>query len=344
MGCDCCKRRKFLKKFFHGDDAKNELDGAYEMLESPENKSTDYYSNATLLKIGKGKHHNVVIKNGRKEEEIKEEIEVKDLMPYEEALKDYFDERIDDTEIFDKKWYSNIEKGKIIYSKRTILALIKAAFEDKNNEFKELYNKPPLSISIKSNGSFISKDFQVVRSIYTIDKSIFPPNTSLRMIFKYLNYVKNRSSWDTQIKSYTIIEGSEEGKEVKCIVHNWLKSPMFLVSERDLVEKRYEFFLEGKFYAYDSSVNDDYYPPEENVTRIYDIIFIEELSEENNNIVLKAITQMDTKINLPQAMVNATLSSKLLDFYKNLAEAMNKDFQDGNLVFEDNYGKILSNK
>ena len=43
-----------------------------------------------------------------------------------------------------------------------------------------------------------------------------------------------------EIKTYKVIEGNEEGKEIKCIVQNWLKSPMFLVSERDLVEKRYE--------------------------------------------------------------------------------------------------------
>jgi hypothetical protein len=344
MGCDCCKKRKLFQKLFLSEDEKNELDGAYEMLETPENKSTDYDSNPTILKVGKDKGKKVVIKNDKNKDEIKEEIEVKEMMLYESVLKDYLDENIDGTEIFDKKWYSDIEREKIVYSKRAILALVKATFEDKNKEFKELYNKPPLLISVNSNGSFISKEFQVVRTIYTVDKSIFPPNTTLKMIFKYLNYIKERSSWDPQIKSYSLLEGSEEGKEVKCIVRNWLKSPMFLVSERDIVEKRYEFFHDGKFYAFDSSVNDNLYPPEEDVTRIYDIIFIEELSEENNNIILKGITQMDTKVTLPQSMVNATLSIKLLDFYKNLVEAMNKDFQNGNLIFEDNNGNIITSK
>lgn len=38
-------------------------------------------------------------------------------MPYEIILKDYLDEKIDGTELFDKKWYNNFEKDKIIYSK-----------------------------------------------------------------------------------------------------------------------------------------------------------------------------------------------------------------------------------
>ena len=274
------------------------------------------------------------------EEELKyevEEINDKKLMPYESILKDYLDEGIDGTEIFDKKWYSNLEKDKIIYSKRSIIALINASFDDKNQEYKELYNKAPLIIAVNSNGSFLSNDYQVVRSVYTIKKDIYPPNTSIRMIAKYLNL----KSWDTKLKLYKIIEGSEEGKEVKCILQNWLKSPMFLVSERDIIDKRFDFFFEGKFYSCESSVNDDYYPLENNVTRIYDFISIEELYEENDNFILKAISQINSKINLPQSMINATLSAKLLDFYEGLVSAMNNDYKEGKLIFEDNNGNIV---
>ena len=118
---------------------------------------------------------------------------------------------------------------------------------------------------------------------------------------------------------------------------------MFLVSERDIVEKRFEFYHEGKFYSCESSVNDDYYPLGEKVTRINDIIFIEELYEENDNIILKALTQMNTKLNLPQVFINASLSNKLLDFYKGLENAINKDYNEGNLIYEDNNEKEILN-
>ena len=277
----------------------------------------------------------VIHKNLENDEEEMENEKHKLLMPYELLYKDYLDGKIDGTEVFDKKWYSNLEKGKIIYSKRSIIAMIKAAFDDKNQEFKEIYNKDTLAIAVNSNGSFLSNQFQVVRSIYTVNKNIYPPNTTIRMISIYLNYIKERSSWDPQIKLYKIIEGSEEGKEVKCIVQNWLKSPMFLVSERDIIEKRFEFYHEGRFYSCESSVNDDYYPLDKKVTRINDIMFIEELYKENENIILKAITQMNTKVNLPQAIMNATLPTKLSDFYKGLANAMNNDYENGTLIFEE---------
>ena len=264
-------------------------------------------------------------------------------MPYEIYLENYLDEKIDNSEIFDNKWYNDIEKGKIIYSKRVIVAMISKAFDEKNEEFKEIYNKPPLILSIKSTGSFITDEFQISKNIYITNKNSFPKNTSTKMISKYMLNTKERSSWDPQLKSYTLIEGSENGKEVKCILHNWTKSPMFLVSERDCVDKRYDFFYEGKFYSFESSVNDDYIPLDENVTRINDIIFIQQVYEENENIIFKALTQMNAKVSLPQAIINATLSGKLLDFYKGVIDAINRDFDEGKLIFEDNDGNIVEN-
>ena len=262
-------------------------------------------------------------------------------MPYEIILKDYLDEKIDGTELFDKKWYNNFEKDKIIYSKRSILAMINKAFDDKNNEFKEFYNKPPLKVSAKESGSFINGEYNVIKSIYKVNKNAYPPNTSAKMISKYITYVKERTRWDSQLKLYEVIEGNEEGKEVKCIVHNWMKSPMFLVSERDSVEKRYEFCYEGKIYIFESSVNDDYYPLDEDVIRITNFIFIQVIYEENDNIIIEGLTQVNPKVNLPQAVLIATIPTKLLDYLNGLEKGINKDFEEGKLVFEDNSGNKL---
>ena len=332
MGCRCCKGNKLQSKTFSEQQTQTDILPSETNFESKMNDS----NNNNINNFNKEKEN-----NNNENNNFKPDVKVK--MPYEEILKDYLDEKIDGTEVFDKKWYSNLEKDKIIYSKRSIIAMINSAFDDKNEEYKEIYNKEPLVIAIKSTGSFLSDQFQVIRSVYTVNKNIYPPNTTIRMITKYLIYIKERSSWDTQLKLYKVIEGSEEGNEVKCLVQNWTKSPMFLVSERDIVEKRYDFYHEGKFLSFASSVNDDYYPIEKKVTRITDIIFIEELYEEDNNIILKALTQMDAKVSLPQAIVNATLSTKLLDFYNGLAKAMNKDYKEGKLVFEDNEGNIIEN-
>ena len=113
-------------------------------LELTESIITDYhlYYNISLtikIKLETEKGLNEI-----KKEEIKNNQGIKgkgndksDKLLYEIILKDYLDEKIDGTELFDKKWYNDFEKDKIVYSKRSILALINQAFEDKNNEFEE---------------------------------------------------------------------------------------------------------------------------------------------------------------------------------------------------------------
>ena len=110
-----------------------------------------------------------------------------------------------------------------------------------------------------------------------------------------------------------------------------------------MLDKRYSFFHNGRFYSFESSVNDDYIPLEENVVRINDIIYIQEIYEENENIVLRTLSQVNAKVSLPQAIINATLPVKILGFCNGLINAMNNDFEEGKLVFEDNDGNIIEN-
>ena len=359
MGARCCKGENIERKTFSEQQTQTD-DDLNGNIYDPNNISSNRESNTNDIVNDNAAEPNQQLSSKENDESdnkinLENDIDNKDKnkdnnnqedkkpMPYEIYLKDYLDEKIDNSEIFDNKWYNDIERGKIIYSKRVIIAMINKAFDEKNEEFKEIYNKPPLTLSIKSTGSFITDEFQVSKNVYIANKNSFPKNTSIKMISKYMLNTKERSSWDPQLKSYILIEGSEEGKEVKCILHNWTKSPMFLVSERDCVDKRYDFFYEGKFYSFESSVNDDYIPLDEKVTRINDIIFIQQVYEENENIIFKALTQINAKVSLPQAIINATLSGKLLDFYKGVIDAINRDFEEGKLIFEDNDGNITEN-
>lgn len=71
---------------------------------------------------------------------------------------------------------------------------------------------------------------------------------------KDLVYVPElRISWDDGYKEFTKIEGNNEVYVIK----SWMKSPMFIISERDIVDKRIEFFKEDIYYNFASSINDD---------------------------------------------------------------------------------------
>ena len=248
-------------------------------------------------------------------------------MSYEVVLKDFLDEKINDTNIFPEKWYREEEKSKIIISRRSIIAFINHAFSENNKDYNEIYNKPPLIISVKSDGTFINNEFQIVRSTFTAPKNTLPPNINIETIAYYLIFEKKRNEWDPQIKEYKCVEGEEQNG----LLYNKTKSPMIFVSERDVIDKKFDFMNNGSYYLFESSVNDDLYPVEKNVVRTVDIIFITQIYEDENNIYFKNLTQMDAKVNVPQMFVNTTLPNNITNYYTGGIKAMNNDYENGKL-------------
>ena len=189
MGSRCCKGENIERKTFSEQQTQTD-DDLNGNIYDPNNTSSNRESNANdngnvdknqqlSLKDNDENKNKINIENDNKDNN---EQENKEAMPYEIYLKDYLDEKIDNSEIFDNKWYNDIEKGKIIYSKRVIVAMINKAFDEKNEEFKQIYNKPPLTLFIKSTGSFITEEFQVSKNVYIANKNSFPKNTSIKMI------------------------------------------------------------------------------------------------------------------------------------------------------------------
>lgn len=61
-----------------------------------------------------------------------------------------------------------------------------------------------------------------------------------------------RMSWDDGYKEFKKIEGNSE----VYVIRSWLKSPMFIISERDVIDKRIEFFKGRTYYNFASSLNE----------------------------------------------------------------------------------------
>lgn len=308
MGCICCKKNQLILDDVSHPEQKNGIKSAPLTNVSQDSIVTADSNDNTNI--------NVNIDTGK--------------MPYEIALKDFLNPAIDDTDLFDKNWYHENEKNKIKYSKRTIVAMLDAAFADQ--DYQELYNKNNLIIAINSKGSFLTKEFQVVRSDFKYSKTNFPPNTTLKMIAKYMFYTGPRNEYDEQLKLFKVVEGDESSK---CILHNWQKSPIFFISERDSVDKKCEFVQDGAYYLYESSINFENYPKDEDVIRIMDYIFLVKIWQDNENIYVRNINQIDIKTMVPQFLINTTLPMKLLSFYDVCTAAMKKKYEEGTLVFED---------
>jgi len=62
-----------------------------------------------------------------------------------------------------------------------------------------------------------------------------------------------RKKWDETYKDLKKLEGNDEVYVIK----STLKSPLFIISERDVIDKRIEFIYEDIYYNFSSSVENN---------------------------------------------------------------------------------------
>ena len=74
-----------------------------------------------------------------------------------------------------------------------------------------------------------------------------------------------RMKYDLSLKEFKIYEKGENYN----IFRVWMHSPIFFISERDVVDKRIEFIKDDVYYNLATSVNDDYDPPNKDVHQLF---------------------------------------------------------------------------
>ena len=133
-----------------------------------------------------------------------------------------------------------------------------------------------------------------------------------------------RLSWDSSIKEYKIIE-KDKNKEELYLLYSIYKSPIIFVSERDVIEKRFDFYENEIYYEFSSSVKEDYLPVKENIVRIDNHCSLYKMYEEGEYIHIVSITQVDTKYNMPKAMMSFQLPLNYKKWYDSLINAINDE-------------------
>ena len=208
------------------------------------------------------------------------------------------------------------------FTKDKILSFIEDEIKF-NNSYKSLINKNGFDIYIKESGSIFNSEFPMIKMFYKIPKSNFTSkNINVKIIDKYMNEPEKRLKWDNSIREYKIIE--RQSNEVY-LLYYICKSPMIFVSERDVVDKRYDFYVNGIYYDFSSSVKDDLIPIEDNIIRITDHCSVCKIYEEKDNFNIISITQVDTKYQLPNAILSIQLPVKYKEWYDSLINAINED-------------------
>ena len=175
-------------------------------------------------------------------------------------------------------------------------------------------------LSERKDGSFLSKSIAITRMSFKIPRSDFPANTTVEMIASYTHGSTNRKNWDKGVKDYKIIEGDD----FNGILYVWMNAPIRLISERDLIEKKADFFVNGDFYSFSSSTEDSIYEQVDQVIRMVDFCSIFYISVEDDYFIFKTLSQIDIKSNFA-AMAKNLLPTKLKKWYTDLKAAINED-------------------
>ena len=191
------------------------------------------------------------------------------------------------------------------------------------NDYKIFYKKDGLILSSKES-SLLTNKFPLIKMEYKISKSEFKNNINKEDIINTLKDIKNRKKWDENIKEIKIIEEYENSY----LIHTSYNKPIFFISERDILEKKVEFYFNNNYYSYCSSVShelNEKYKENKNVVRIFNYISIYKIEEDENYFYFKSLNQIDYKMNVPNNLMNITLPIKIINWYKKLESVVVKE-------------------
>ena len=142
----------------------------------------------------------------------------------------------------------------------------------------------------------------------------------------YCYDINLRMLWDDALKLYERYEGNDKA----FIICTWAKSPVFFVSERETIEKRFRFTKDNAVYIMSTSIPLDIYEPKENVVRFIDFLNLFKVSDEGDYIFFTSLNQVDFKMPIPQILINMTLPSTSKSWYGNIKKFTNRIKYDRN--------------
>ncbi len=120
-------------------------------------------------------------------------------------------------------------------------------------EYVELYNKNDLIVFFRKSGSVLNQKNYIMKSTYKISKTNFKEGMNIYFLKDLMYIPEKRIKWDDSLKILKKLEGNSEAY----VIRSWMKSPMMLVAEREVIDKRIEFIKNGTYINFSSSVNDD---------------------------------------------------------------------------------------
>ena len=309
--CCCCKKKQL--------DTKPELDQTLFNNNDVTTNNNSLYNDISISVNESVANDNAGNNIGKSDnEEIKEKIDDSNIIYSERGLN--LNEKIGDDEPLlkaDSPLICEYEKNVITFTKNGLIKL----FDEYMNldNFQSIWNKNNLSIEIRYEGTPMNNKFYLVKGIYKLKKSDLKYNNDIDSIVHYCYDMNFRMMWDEAIKSVE----KYEGNDYSYIVCTWGKSPVFFVSERETIEKRFLFKKEDIIYIMSTSIPLEIFEPKKDVVRFIDFLNLVKVYEEGEYIIFASLNQVDFKMPIPQMLINITLPSTSTTWYSNYVKFAN---------------------
>ena len=305
MGClfSCCKKNK----------NKNSI--ISKPLIADTNEKEKINNDTDIILPVDDKTNNDKSKNEKKEEEKTED---SNTIYSEKGLN--LNENIGDDELLirqDSPLICDYEKKRITFTKNGLIKLFDTLWDLDN--YKNVYDKDNLFLAIRYEGTPMNDKFYLIKGIYTLPKEELKYNKDIESLMDICYDFTLRNTWDEALKSVE----KYEGNDFAYIVCTWGKSPVFFVSERETIEKRFRFSRGNSTYIMSTSIPLDIYEPKEGVVRFVDFLNLFKISDEGENILFYSLNQVDFKMPIPQMLINMTLPSTSKTWYKNIKNFAN---------------------
>jgi hypothetical protein len=209
------------------------------------------------------------------------------------------------------------EKRKITFTRNGLIQLFESLWNLDN--YKKTWDKENLIIEIRYEGTPMNDKFYLIKMKHIINKSELKYNKDAESIMDYCYDDKIRMLWDDALKLYE----KYEGNETNFIICTWGKSPVFFVSERETIEKRFRFNRDNSTYVMSTSIPLEIYPPKKDVVRFVDFLNLFKITDEGEEIVFTSLNQVDFKMPIPQMLINVTLPMTSKSWYGNIKKFAN---------------------
>ena len=210
------------------------------------------------------------------------------------------------------------EKERITFTKNGLINLFDKLWVLDN--YKCVYDKDNLIIDLRYEGTPMNQKFYLIRMVYKLKKAELKYNKDTDSMMDYCYDLNLRVLWDDALKKYEKYEGTDTA----FIVCTWGKSPVFFVSERETIEKRFRFNRGNSTYVMSTSIPLDIYEPKEGVVRFVDFLNLFKISDVGDEIVFTSLNQVDFKMPIPQILINITLPSTSRTWYNNIKKFSNR--------------------